>query len=187
MLTHKGTVTLTTRRLVLRRIAVDDVEAMFRNYASDDKVTKYLSWNTYADMEKLREYVESFIPSYENLEYYHWGITMNGEFIGTINLHAISNKNEHCELGYCMGSRWWNNGIMTEAAAEVIRFAFEELNVNKICALHDVENPASGMVMQKNGMKREGLLREHTVRRDGTHGDMAWYAILKSEWNDNGK
>ena len=102
--------------------------------------------------------------------------------VGTIGLHDIGDKQDRCELGYCIGSRWWNKGIVTEAAAEVIRFAFEELNANKVCALYDTENVGSGRVMQKNGMKQEGLLREHSLRKDGTRGDLAYYAILRSEW-----
>ncbi|MCL2512266.1 MAG: GNAT family N-acetyltransferase [Oscillospiraceae bacterium] len=182
MLTHKGTVTLTTKRLILRRLTIDDVPAMFRDYATDGKMTKYLTWEPYTDMEKLREFVEKRVADYENIMYYHWAVTMGGEFIGTINLHAIFDEAERCEMGYCIGSKWWNKGVMTEAAAEVIRFAFEELNANKVSASHDTQNAASGAVMRKNGMKQEGLLREHSMRKDGTRGDMACYAILRSEW-----
>ena len=71
---------------------------------------------------------------------------------------------------------------MTEAVGAVIRFVFSELNANKICAMHDTANIGSGKVMVNNGMKQEGLLREHKIRKDGTRGDMACYAILKSEW-----
>ena len=183
MLTHKGTVTLTTERLILRRLAIDDVPAMFRNYATDEKMIKYLSWEPYTDIEKLREFVARQISEYERPDFYVWAIIMEGEFIGTINLHDISDKSERCELGYTVISKCWNKGIMTEAVAEVIRFAFEELNANRVCGLHDMENAASGRVMQKNGMIREGLLREHSMRKDGTRGDLVYYAILKSEWD----
>jgi ribosomal-protein-alanine N-acetyltransferase len=59
------------------------------------------------------------------------------------------------------------------------------MNVNKVCACHDTENPASGRVMQKCGMKLEGILREHSRLKDGTRGNLAFYGLLKSEWRDN--
>ncbi|MEA4832675.1 hypothetical protein SDC9_103462 [bioreactor metagenome] len=184
MLTHKGTITLTTKRLVLIKLSIDHIQEMYDNYATDTKMTKYLSWEPYTDIEKMREFMLKCISEYENIECYHWVITMNETFIGTINLHNIVNRHERCELGYCIGSKWWNKGIMTEAVREMIRFAFEELNMNKVSALHDTENITSGKVMQKNGMKQEGLLREHSVRKDGSRGDLAVYAILKREWSE---
>jgi len=185
MLTHTGTVSLKTLRLVLRRMTIEDAPEMFRDYATDEKMTKYLSWEPYTDIEKLCGFIKKCVTEYENIEYYHWVITMDEKFIGTINLHSIANRQERCEVGYCIGSKWWNRGIVTEAVKEVIRFAFTELHANKVCAMHDTENIPSGRVMQKNGMKQEGLLREHTIRKDGTRGDLAFYAILKSEWSDH--
>ena len=182
MLTHRGTVTLKTPRLVLRRLTVDDAQNMYNNWATDEKVTKYLAWEPYTDIEKLREFIAKCVSEYDNPKCYHWVIECSGAIVGTINLHDIQDKPERCELGYCIGSKWWNQGIVTEAVGAVIRFSFEELNANKVCALHDTENIGSGRVMQKNGMKWEGVLREHKLRKDGTRGDLACYAILKSEW-----
>ena len=185
MLTHKGTVKLATPRLILRRFTVDDAQAMFDNWATDEKVTKFLDWDVHESVDFTKKLLTKWVTGYDNIECYNWVIEYSGTIIGTINLHDIANKQEHLELGYSLGSKWWNMGIMTEAVAEVIRFAFEELNVNKVCALHDTENPASGRVMQKNGMTQEGLLREHAKRRDGARGDLAYYAILKREWCGN--
>ena len=182
MLTHKGTVPLTTPRLVLRRLTVDDAQAMYDNWATDENTTKYLIWDVHESIEATRELLTKWVPEYDKAEYYHWVIQYDGTIVGTINFHAIANKEEHIELGYCIGSKWWNKGIVTEAVSALLQFAFEELNANKVCALHDTENISSGRVMQKNGMKQEGLLREHKLRRDGTRGDLACYAILKREW-----
>jgi len=182
VLTHKGTVTLTTPRLILRRLAVDDAQAMHENWAADEKVTKYLSWNVHESVEVTRELLIKWVAGYDNIETYHWAIVFDGTLIGTIGLPSLHSWHERCELGYCIGSGWWNNGLMTEAAGAVIKFAFEELNANKIFALHDTENIGSGRVMQKNGMTQEGLLREHNQRKDGTRGDLAYYSILKAEW-----
>jgi len=182
MLTHKGTITLTTPRLTLRRITPGDTQAMYENWASDNKTTRFMSWDTHESADVTRKEISKWVSEYEKPDFYLWVIEYDNTAIGTISLHEISDRNEKCEIGYCIGSKWWNKGIMTEAAAEVIRFAFEEINFHRICALFDKENIGSGRVIQKNGMKQEGLLRENVVRRDGTYGDMAYYAILKKEW-----
>ena len=182
MLTHKGTVTLTTPRLILRRFTEDDAEAMFSNWATDEKVTKYLSWSVHESVDATRELLAKWVADYENPETYHWVIEYGGTIIGSMNLHAIGNKAERCELGYCIGSRWWGLGLVTEAAGEVIRFAFEEAGFYRIAALHDTENIGSGRVMLKNGMKQEGVFREYSMRKDGTRGDIACWAVLRKEW-----
>ena len=182
MLTHKGTVTLTTPRLILRRFTADDAQPMYDNWATDERVPKYLSWEVHASVEFTKTLLAGWIAEYDNPETYHWVIEFEGTPVGTINLHSISTRDERCEFGYSLGSKWWNKGIMTEAAGAVIRFAFEELNANKVYALHDVENIGSGRVMQKNSMTQDGLLREHNVQKDGTRGDVAYYSILKREW-----
>lgn len=183
MLTHLGTIPLHTSRLVLKPLSMEDVPEMFREYARDEKMTHYLSWEPYTDIEALRQFIATRVtPQYDGPEYYHWGIWINGEFTGTINLHALSNRQEYCELGYCISSRWWSKGIMTEAVGTVLRFAFGEIGFHKVCALHDTQNMASGRVMIKNGMVQEGLLRQHNRRKDGTWYDLAFYGILKDEW-----
>ncbi len=167
---------------MLRRLTPDDAQAMYDNWATDEKVTEYLSWYVHESIEETRELLAKWGAEYEKPDYYHWAIEYEGSIIGTVGLHNVSDQNEHCELGYCIGSKWWNQGIMTEAVGAVIRFMFAEVNANKICALHDIQNIGSGSVMRKNGMQQEGLFREHSVRKDGTRGDMAYYAILRSEW-----
>lgn len=71
---------------------------------------------------------------------------------------------------------------MTEALQAVLRYLFEECNFNRITARHDVNNPHSGDVMKKCGMKYEGTTKQSARNNQGIC-DMAHYAILKSEWN----
>ena len=100
-------------------------------------------------------------------------------FVGAMGV-AISETHGHAELGYWIGVPFWNRGYCTEAAREVVDLAFS-LGVHRVQAHHLVRNPASGRVMQKLGMKQEGLLREAT-RKWGVYEDLALYAILASEW-----
>ena len=130
------------------------------------------------------EFISGIITLYDNPMNYNWVIELKSEktVIGNINFHSISNRNERVELGFCMGSRWWNKGLMTEAVGTAIRFAFEQLGAYKVCAEYQEENVASGKVMMKNKMIFEGRLRSHLKNKKGTFSDVLYYGILRDEW-----
>ena len=93
-------------------------------------------------------------------------------------------ENIQCvHMGYCIGRKWWHQGITSEAFTWVIRFLFEKIGVNRIEARHDVDNPHSGGGMMKCGMTREGILRQAGRNASGIC-DMAVYSILKSDLED---
>ena len=102
------------------------------------------------------------------------------QLLGGIGLH-IDDKLKIAEIGYWIGKPYWGKGLVSEAAAAMIRFGFEELGLRKIEAHHIVANAGSGRVMEKNGMQREGLLRQHMLR-DGEAYDVAVYGILAAEF-----
>ncbi len=84
------------------------------------------------------------------------------------------------QIGYCIGRKWWHKGIMAEALLKVIEFLFDEVGANRIEAVHDPNNPNSGRVMLKCGMKYEGTLRSAAVNNQGIT-DVAYYSILRSD------
>jgi RimJ/RimL family protein N-acetyltransferase len=102
------------------------------------------------------------------------------EFLGAVGLE-INAENERAELGYWIGKPYWGNGYCTEAAWAVMRHAFEELRLNRIVAHHFARNPASGRVMEKLGMKREGCLRRH-IKKWGEFEDEVAYGLLREEF-----
>ena len=83
-----------------------------------------------------------------------WGIELksNGQFIGTIDLHKIDPVLKKAAIGYIINKKYWNQELTTEANRAVIELAFEKIGMNKLVALHDKANPASGKVMEKSGM-----------------------------------
>lgn len=184
MLTHKGTQTIETPRLILRRARREDAEPMFRNWASDPKVTKYLTWPTYETVETAYPILDLWISEYEKPNYYQWMIELKelGEPIGSISAVRQNEKIKEAEIGYCIGSRWWHKGIMTEALSAVIEYLFTQVGMNRIAARHDPNNPHSGAVMRKCGMKYEGTHRACDRNNQGVC-DAAQYAILRSEWD----
>ncbi len=181
---HKGTVRLETERLILRRFMIDDAEAMFRNWCSDDEVTKFLMWTTHTDVEETRETLKEWEENYAKDDNYLWAITLkeNGdEVLGSISAVEVDDKIDKIHIGYCLSRKYWHQGIMSEALAALVRFFFEEVKANRIESRHDPRNPNSGKVMMKCGLKFEGTLRQNDWNNQGIC-DESVYGLLKSEW-----
>lgn len=183
---HCGTMTIETKRLVLRRLRVDDAGAMFKNWASDPDVTAFLRWPPHQNVDLTELLLSKWEEQYEKDDYYQWGIELKeiSEVIGTISVISINPEIEECAIGYCIGKAWWHRGIMTEALNAIIRFLFEVVEFNRIMARHDVRNPHSGAVMRNCGMQFEGLLRSASRNNQGIC-DVGQYAILRSDYDKN--
>lgn len=180
---HLGTVTLDTGRLRLRRLGPEDAPAMFRNWASDPLVTRYLTWPAHGSLAATQAYVASLLEQYPDPAFYDWGIEPKslGEPVGSISVVRRDDGVESVHIGYCIGRRWWRQGITSEALAEVIRFFMEEVGVNRVESRHDPRNPHSGMVMKKCGMSYEGTLRQCDRNNRGLC-DAAYYGLLRGEY-----
>lgn len=183
MLTHKGTQTIETERLILRKAVREDAEPMFRNWASDPEVTKYLTWPTHKSVKTTCQILDLWIQEYNRPDFYQWMIVLKefGQPIGSISVVRQNEQVEEAEIAYCLGSRWWHKGIMSEALSAVIKNLFEEVGMNRIAARHDPNNPHSGGVMRKCGMQYEGTTRASDRNNQGIC-DAAHYAVLRCEW-----
>ena len=181
MLNHVGSPDLYTRRLHLRRYRAEDYQAIYDNWASDPEVTKYLTWSTHSSPEVTKGVAAMWAESYESPTVCHWGIEKDGELIGDIAVVLWREEEESCEIGYCLSRRFWGQGIMAEALERVIAFLFETVGFHRIVLCHDTQNPASGRVMQKCGLQKEGVFRGMKKRKDGTWMDVAYYAILRED------
>ena len=139
-----------TERLLLRPVTLDDAEAMFA-YASDRENTRY----TFQTNQSLEETKNNIAQFYLANPLGRWGIELksNGKFIGTIDLHKIVPALKKAAIGYIINKKYWNQGLTTEANRAVIKLVFEKIGMNKLVALHDKANPASGKVMEKSGMR----------------------------------
>lgn len=99
---------------------------------------------------------------------------------GGISL-TVDTRFSRAELGYWLGQPFWNKGITTEAAKAVIHFAFHTLHLNKITSSYLESNPASGRVMEKCGMEREGVLKQHVCKGKEFH-NLHVYGLVKSDY-----
>ncbi len=184
-MTHKGTRKLETERLTLRQFTTDDAEAMFANWANDPEVTRFLTWQPHKDACLTRQLLQNWTASYSDPEYYQWAIVPKklGEPIGSISVVALVNERNIVSIGYCIGRRWWHQGITSEAFAAVIKYMFEEIGVNRLEARHNVNNPNSGRVMKKCGLSYEGTLRQAASDNSGQTIDLCVWSILRSEYD----
>lgn len=181
-LNHCGTKTIETERLILRAVRLSDTEAAFRNWTSDERVTEFLRWPTHSDISVTEKVVKSWVKESKNPTFYQWMIVPKelNEPIGTIGVVSQDESLGIVHIGYCIGSKWWHKGITTEAFKALIPFLFDEVGANRIESQHDPNNPHSGDVMKKCGLKYEGTLRQADFSNRGIV-DAAVYSILKSE------
>ncbi|MDR3277716.1 MAG: GNAT family N-acetyltransferase, partial [Oscillospiraceae bacterium] len=159
---HLGTVKIDTARLILRRFTLEDADAMFRSWAHDAEVTRYLTWQPHESVDGTRAYLADVVSSYEKDDTYDWTIVPRelGEPIGSIGVVQRDDRVQMAHVGYCISRAWWRRGVTSEALGAVIRFFFEEVGVNRVESRHDPRNPNSGRVMLKCGMKYEGTRRQ---------------------------
>lgn len=181
---HQGTVNIETKRLVLRKFKLGDGAAAYQNWTSEDKVTEFLRWPTHLDIETSENVVKMWVEGYNKPDFYQWAITLKehgDEPIGTIGVVEQNEELGIVHIGYCIGSKWWHQGITSEAFSAIIPFLFEQVGVNRIESEHDPKNMHSGNVMTKCGLVYEGTLREADFNNTGIV-DAALYSILRSEY-----
>lgn len=183
---HTGTIEIETPRLLLRKFNENDGRAMFGNWASDDRVTEFLTWPTHTSLDVTKSVLSRWIAEYEKKDFYQWAIVLKslGQPIGTISAVDQDERTNKIRIGYCIGSRWWHQGITSDAFSAIIPFFFDTVKVNRIEARHDPNNPNSGKVMQKCGLRYEGTLRQADFSNKGIV-DAAIYSLLASEYYAN--
>ncbi len=170
---------LETERLLLRRLNMHDAKDIFE-YSRDPEVARHVLWEAQRSIGDARAYLRYMIRRYRQNEPASWGIELKstGKIIGTIGFMWIQSDNAAAEVGYSLARSQWNRGIMTEALRAVLGYGFSTLRLNRIEAMHEVDNPASGAVMRKCGMLHEGTLREKLMNK-GRYVDVELYAALR--------
>lgn len=148
---------LKTERLILRREKLEDAEILYKFLGCDAEMSKYTGWNPYITLVSARKKIEEDIRNSENKDFYSWVIQFKDEIVGTIGAYDYEPQTNSIEIGYSIFRNAWGKGYATEALSEVIRYLFEEKSMNKVHAWSHRENIASQKVLEKVGMKREGI------------------------------
>ncbi|MGD7043119.1 GNAT family N-acetyltransferase [Jeotgalibacillus proteolyticus] len=175
--------TIETKRLLLRLFNEKDapeVANLCHNYNLYIN-TLYLPYPY--DQEDALSWIKHHLDHFNENKSYELAITdkVTGTLLGAI---ALSNNPtfKNGEMAYWVGEAYWGNGYATEAAKGMLEFAFMEKNYNKVFARYFDSDAASGKVIEKIGMKKEGVLKEHVVK-EGKYIDLVHYGILKKDFD----
>lgn len=152
---------------------------MYDNWATNPNVTKFLTWQTHESIEVTAAVLREWVARYYEPDFYQWAIVLDeiDEPIGSMSVVRIDEEKSEFEIGYCIGEKWWRRGYTSEAFSRVIRFLFDEVGAKRICAKHDLDNPNSGRVMLKCGLKYEYILKASGKNNSNSACDLAIYSI----------
>ncbi|MCR8849321.1 GNAT family N-acetyltransferase [Rossellomorea sp. SC111] len=184
MIYFNGTPALKTNRLTLRKMRMDDTRSAFDHWLSDERISDHRVSPALKTGAETKLRLEKIVNAYDSKEVCHWGIELNDgrDLIGEIDLYDFDLTTGNCEVSYSIGYDWWNKGYGTEALKAVVEFAFTHMNVHKLSAAHNTDNPASGRIMEKAGMKQEGVIRHMIRNAKDQYKDCAVYGLLREEY-----
>ncbi|MFN0147543.1 MAG: GNAT family N-acetyltransferase [Dehalococcoidia bacterium] len=169
--------TLPTARLVLRPWRFSDVEAVYRNGVHPD-FGRYIAIPRPYEMRHAEEIVARVVLR-DREAHPTWAITLGGGYIGDVNVR-VEPAERRAEMGYGIHPDHWGMGYTAEAAHAAMAWCFETFDLMKFSARADIRNTGSWRVMEKLGMRREGLLRSHRYIH-GERSDEVVYGILREE------
>ncbi|QTH41196.1 GNAT family N-acetyltransferase [Cohnella sp. LGH] len=178
---------LQTERTILRKIRIDDVDDIFE-YSSNSEVSKYTTWYMHQSKSDTQKFVESVIDKYRERKIAPWGIedAQTKRVVGTAGFVYWDTIHLKAELGYALSADLWNKGYMTEIVKKMVEFGFEQMKLVRIEARCQIDNIGSSRVMEKVGMKYEGILRKSIVAQS-RHKDVKLYSILDEEYLQENK
>lgn len=173
-------------RLILRPFLPSDFEQVHA-YSSDPEVVKFMQWGPNTE-EQTRQFMETCFANQkeEPRLTYDFAVVMadTAEFVGSVSLRLGKKDSMIGDVGYCYSRQAWGKGYASEAAEAVVRFAFDQLGLQKVGATCDPLNFGSAKVLQKAGMKLEGFLRKH-INMKGKWRDTLLFGCAKQDIEQN--
>ncbi len=174
-----------TQRLIVREFDVSDWSAVYA-FANDESINRYLGMDSIGTEPGAKEYIATATDAANSQPRlsYKLGMTIkpSNKLTGSCWLDISEPDSRNAIIGYFVDKQHWSNGYATEMVQALVRFGFEQLQLHRIYANCDAENPATRRVLEKVGMRQEGLLRQHCLRSYGW-ADVCLYGILQAEWN----
>ena len=170
-----------TERLFLTELRAEDISNIVK-YASNKNISDFTQNIPFPYAEKDAIFwINMANQGFKNRNQYTFAIRQKDkdDFIGGIGI-KIERKNNRAEIGYWIGEPFWGNGFATEATKAVIKFGFENLDMNKFTSSHLANNPASGKVLKNSGMKREGELKEQ-ILKNSKYIDLILFGLTKKQ------
>jgi ribosomal-protein-alanine N-acetyltransferase len=169
-----------TERLLLRKPALSDAQAMFDSYTSDPEVTRTLLWNAHTDPAQTEGFLQRSEKMWQRGEAFAYSLQIaeTDELIGMI---VARMQGTTVDIGYVLAKRYWGQGYMSEAARAMVDWAMGLEDIFRVSAVCDIDNIGSARVMEKAGMQREGRLRRYMIHPhlSPEPRDVYMYAIAK--------
>lgn len=175
---------LPTERLIARRLCTEDALEIFKAYASDERVARYMTWPVATEVAHVHGFVSSALESWSAGTAYDFAVVeqASGEVVGGCGMHQFNKGNDsHFVFGYCFSPRVWGRGYATEIARAMVKWFDGCDDVIRFAAWVDLDNPASARVLEKAGLEREGILRRWIVHPNlgSTPRDVFVYSKVK--------
>lgn len=174
--------TLETERLLLNELQAGDIPRIVQ-YASNPQISQFTLNipHPYSEKDAISWMAQCHQRFQEGTQVvFAIRLKPELEFIGGIGL-MLAKKYHHAEMGYWIAQPFWNQGYVSEALASIMAYGFQKLQLNKLFATHLDQNTASGKVMIKNGMVREGVLKEH-IYKNGAYFDLIQYGLTRKQY-----
>ena len=170
-----------TSRLILREVKKEDAFDMF-TYLSDIDVVKPMGLEPFQTVKDAWDEINWYTSIYEEGTGIRWGITLkdSGKVIGSCGFLNMLTKHSRAEIGYELSKDYWGKGIASEALEAVVKYGYHHYQLERIEALIEPANLSSQKLVEKQGFKREGLLR-HYEFTCGKFDDLYMYSIIKED------
>lgn len=171
---------IVTERLILRGWQLEDLDDLYE-YAKNPNVGPMAGWEPHSSKEVSLDVLNSFI---ENDEIWAIVLKENGKVIGSLKIYPDENRGKYNAkyIGFVLSADYWGKGYMTEAVKRVIKYVFEEMNIDLLSVFHYPHNIPSKRVIEKCGFQYEVTLKQTQKIYDGQIFDSVCYSILKSEY-----
>jgi ribosomal-protein-alanine N-acetyltransferase len=178
--------TITTERLVLRKMLPKDAEDMYE-YAQEPLVTNFLLWEPHVSIKFTQSYLKFIQTQYAAASFFDWAVTLadSGKMIGTCGFASIDTDNDAGEIGYVINPEYWGKGYATEALSRMLSFGFGVLGMHRIYVRIMSGNLASERVAKKCGMRHEATFYSSLMVK-GEYRTIKYYAILRDEFYGGG-
>lgn len=173
---------LTTARLVLREVRVEDAADLFV-LRSDPRVMEHLGRPRATSLQDAHDLIARIIHDRNENDGITWAIAVKGNdrMIGTIGFYRLLKEHFRAEVGYLLHPDHWRKGIMGEALDAAVACGFDRLKFHSIEAVTDPANTASNALLAKHGFIREGLFRENYFWNGKFYDSAVWSRLALSQ------
>ncbi len=169
---------LSTDRLILRRMSEEDDEEIFF-LRSDKEMLQFLDRDPAKSIDEARQWINMINEGIDNNQYIAWAVALNNDpkLIGTITFWNIQKEHYRAEIGYALHTQFRGRGLMQEAMTAVLDYGFNTLNIHSVEANVNPGNAASIKLLERNGFVREAYHRENYYY-NGHFLDSAIYSLI---------